>query len=123
MSQQAIADRLKQAGMEVSRQTIDRWLDGIAQISEPGKTSNAAPVRHTRAPKVATKAQLAAVASLEHQEQAAGMKYAAMVLFLLLASCASSQDPQEPSLGKAMKDAASDMLMQCGVSAVFGYGC
>ena len=50
------------------------------------------------------------------------MRYAA-VLFLLLASCASSQDPQEPTIGKAMKDAASDMLLQCGVSAMFGYSC
>ena len=51
------------------------------------------------------------------------MKRAALVIFLLLVGCASSQDPQEPTLGKAMKDAASDMLLECGVSAMFGYGC
>ena len=51
------------------------------------------------------------------------MKRAALVIFLALAGCASSSDPQEPTLGKAMEDAAGDMLLQCGVSAVFGYGC
>ena len=51
------------------------------------------------------------------------MKRTATILFLLLASCASSTDPQRPTVGKAMKDAAGDMLLQCGVSAVFGYGC
>jgi hypothetical protein len=46
-----------------------------------------------------------------------------LALFLLLTGCASSSDPQEPTAGKAMKGAASDMLLQCTVSAMFGYGC
>ena len=46
-----------------------------------------------------------------------------IALFLLLAGCASSTDPQEPTLGKAMGGAASDMLLQCTVSAMFGYSC
>jgi hypothetical protein len=51
------------------------------------------------------------------------MKIAAMALFLLVAGCASSTDPQAPSLGKAAGEAATSMTMQCAANLLLGLGC